>query len=153
MPEPRADQGLVSVAATGTLLGWTYEHAILAEALLAAGDHASAREAVDESAANAYESGEHLFTPALLTIRGLVGLASGEAEQAEHFFKRALAEAIDRGMQLFELRAATSLARLWAERGERQKARDLLAPVYGWFTEGFDTLDLKEARALLGELR
>jgi predicted ATPase len=52
----------------------------------------------------------------------------------------------------YELRAATSLARLWGERGRRREARELLAPVYGWFTEGFDTADLKEARALLDQL-
>ncbi len=51
-----------------------------------------------------------------------------------------------------ELRAATSLARLWRERGERRRAHDLLAPIYGWFTEGFDTLDLQDAKALLDEL-
>ena len=55
-------------------------------------------------------------------------------------------------MLLAELRAACDLARLWADRGERRKAHDLLAPVYGWFTEGFKTADLKDAKALLGEL-
>jgi predicted ATPase len=54
---------------------------------------------------------------------------------------------------MWELRAATSLARLWAEQGKRGEALDLLAPVYGWFTEGFDSADLKDARALLDELR
>jgi predicted ATPase len=52
----------------------------------------------------------------------------------------------------WELRAATSMARLWRDQGKRQQARDLLAPIYGWFSEGFDTLDLKEAKALLEEL-
>jgi predicted ATPase len=52
----------------------------------------------------------------------------------------------------FELRATTSLARLWGEGGDRQRAYDLLAPIYGWFTEGFDTADLKDAKALLDEL-
>ena len=52
----------------------------------------------------------------------------------------------------WELRAAMSMARLWRDQGRREEARELLAPVYGWFTEGFDTLDLKEAKALLGEL-
>jgi predicted ATPase len=52
----------------------------------------------------------------------------------------------------WELRAATSMSRLWRDQGQRTEARDLLAPVYGWFTEGFDTLDLKEAKALLDEL-
>ncbi|MET0710441.1 MAG: hypothetical protein ABWY82_26900, partial [Tardiphaga sp.] len=56
------------------------------------------------------------------------------------------------GAFLLKLRAATSLARLWRKQGKRDEARDLLAPVYGWFTEGFDTLDLKEASALLDEL-
>ena len=54
--------------------------------------------------------------------------------------------------RLWELRAAASLARLWADRGRRTEARDLLAPIYGWFTEGFDTADLKDAKALLDEL-
>ena len=55
-------------------------------------------------------------------------------------------------MRAYELRAATSLARLWGEEGKRTNARDLLAPVYGWFTEGFDTLDLQEAKSLLDAL-
>jgi predicted ATPase len=62
-----------------------------------------------------------------------------------------LAEA--QGAKLWELRAATSLARLWRDQGKRDEARDLLAPVYGWFTEGFDMPDLNEAKALLDELR
>jgi predicted ATPase len=58
----------------------------------------------------------------------------------------------EQGSQCFELRAATSLARVWRDQGKRYEARDLLAPVYGWFTEGFDTLDLQEAKVLLDEL-
>jgi len=60
--------------------------------------------------------------------------------------------ATKRQVILYELRAARSLARLWSDQGKREEARDLLAPVYGWFTEGFDTLDLKEAKALLDGL-
>jgi predicted ATPase len=63
-----------------------------------------------------------------------------------------LAVSRDQAARSLELRAATSLARPWAEQGRRAEARDLLAPVYGWFTEGFDTADLKEAKALLDEL-
>jgi predicted ATPase len=66
--------------------------------------------------------------------------------------KRAISVACQRQMKSFELRAAMSMARLWRDQGKRREARDLLAPVYGWFTEGFDTLDLKEAKALLDEL-
>jgi len=65
---------------------------------------------------------------------------------------RAFAVARSQQAKSFELRAATSMARLWRDQGKRNEARDLLAPVYGWFTEGFDTPDLKEAKALLDEL-
>ena len=65
---------------------------------------------------------------------------------------RALAVARAQQAKSFELRAATSMARLWREQGKRDQARDLLAPIYGWFTEGFDVADLKEAKALLREL-
>jgi hypothetical protein len=71
---------------------------------------------------------------------------------AEASFRDAIAVASKQQAKLFELRASTSLSRLWCDRGKRTEARDLLAPVYSWFTEGFDTLDLKEARALLNEL-
>jgi predicted ATPase len=65
----------------------------------------------------------------------------------------ALSVACQQQAKSFELRAAMSLARLWRDQGKAQQARELLAPVYGWFTEGFDTRDLKEAKALLDELR
>ena len=71
--------------------------------------------------------------------------------KAELYFERALAVARQQQAKSWELRAATSLAQLWRDQGKRDKARDLLAPVYGCFTEGFDTLDLKEAKALLDE--
>ena len=72
---------------------------------------------------------------------------------AEACFQRAIRIAREQTAHSLELRAATSLARLWSEQGRRAEAHDLLAPVYGWFTEGFDTADLKEAKALLDELR
>ena len=72
--------------------------------------------------------------------------------KAEDSFRTALAIAREHGTRGYELRAATSLARLWGEQGRRSEARELLAPVYGWFTEGFDTADLKEVKALLDEL-
>jgi predicted ATPase len=73
-------------------------------------------------------------------------------DNAESSFRAALSIAREQGTKGFELRAATSLARLWSEHGWQTKARELLAPVYGWFTEGFDTADLQEAKALLEEL-
>jgi predicted ATPase len=71
---------------------------------------------------------------------------------AESGNNEALSVAQRQSAKLFELRAAMSMARLWRDQGKRGEARELLTPVYGWFTEGFDTLDLKEARALLDEL-
>jgi predicted ATPase len=75
-----------------------------------------------------------------------------KAAKAETSFGRALAVARQQQAKSWELRAAMSLARLWRNQGKVQQARELLAPVYGWFTEGFDTRDLKEAKALLDEL-
>jgi len=88
-------------------------------------------------------------------IAGDIALLSPQpdAARAEAYFERALAVARKQQAKSLELRAATSMARLWRDQGKRQQAYDLLTPVYGWFTEGFDTLDLKEAMALLGELR
>jgi predicted ATPase len=87
-------------------------------------------------------------------IAGEIALKSPEpdAAKAEAYFERALAVARAQQAKSWELRAATSMARLWCDQGKREEARELLAPVYGWFTEGFDTLDLKEAMALLEEL-
>jgi predicted ATPase len=77
---------------------------------------------------------------------------SRNMQKAEKYFERALSVAHQQQMKSWELRAAMSLARLWRDQGKPQQARELLAPVYGWFTEGFETLDLKEAKALLEEL-
>jgi predicted ATPase len=85
-------------------------------------------------------------------IAGEVALMSSDTAQAEVYFERALAVARQRQAKSWELRAAMSLARLWRSQGKVQQARELLAPIYGWFTEGFDTLDLKQAKALLDEL-
>jgi predicted ATPase len=74
------------------------------------------------------------------------------AAKAEAHFERAIAIAREQKAKSWELRVATSMARLWRDQGRRNEARDLLAPIYGWFTEGFDALDLKEAKALLEEL-
>ena len=87
-------------------------------------------------------------------LAGDIVLLSGEADtaKAEAHFERALLIARKQQAKSFELRAAMSMARLWRGQGKRDEGRDLLAPIYAWFTEGFDTPDLKGARALLGEL-
>ena len=94
-----------------------------------------------------------LCAPEIHRLHGVFLRSLGSpAEEAERPLRTAVEIAEAQGAFLLKLRAATSLARLWCEQGKRQEARDLLAPVYGWFTEGFDTLDLKEASALLDEL-
>jgi predicted ATPase len=87
-------------------------------------------------------------------IAGEIGLLQPKPDttKAQECYERALKVARQQQAKSLELRAAMSLARLWRCQGKPQQARELLAPVYGWFTEGFDTLDLKEAKALLGEL-
>ena len=87
-------------------------------------------------------------------IAGEVALVwpTPNSTKAEAYFERALAVARKQQAKAFELRAAMSMARLWRDQGKRDQARELLAPIYGWFTEGFDTLDLKEAKALQSEL-
>jgi hypothetical protein len=84
-------------------------------------------------------------------IAGKIALKS-DAAKGQAYFDRALTLARQQQAKSWELRAAMSMARLWRDQGKRDEARDLLAPVYGWFTEGFDTLDLKEAKVLLDEL-
>jgi predicted ATPase len=87
-------------------------------------------------------------------LAGDIVLLSGEPDsaKAEAYFERALVVARKQQAKSFELRAAMSMARLWRGQGKRGEARSLLAPVYGWFTEGFNTPDLREAKALLDEL-
>jgi predicted ATPase len=99
---------------------------------------------------------ERFLEAELYRLKALAVLArcvddAGQAE-AESLLREALATARRQGARAIELRAAMSLGRLWRSQGKVQQARELLAPVYGWFTEGFDTLDLKEAKALLEEL-
>jgi predicted ATPase len=85
-------------------------------------------------------------------IAGEATRLSPKPDAAGAYFERALTVARQQQAKSWELRASMSMARLWRDQGKRDEARDLLAPVYGWFTEGFDTLDLKEAKALLDGL-
>jgi len=127
---------------------------LLAEALAFAGNIEEALAALDDALARAAVSGERGWNAEIHRLRGeLTGrLPHPDPAKAEKSFCTALAIAREQGTRGYELRAATSLARLWREQGRRGEARDLLAPLYDWFTEGFDTADLKEAKALLDEL-
>jgi predicted ATPase len=98
-------------------------------------------------------TGERWFEAELRRRKGQLLLRQGDAEAAEELYHKALSIAREQEAKLWELRAAVSLVRLWGDQGRRAEARDLLAPIYGWFTEGFDTADLWEAKALLDELQ
>jgi predicted ATPase len=113
-----------------------------------------ARCCIDEAMTAVETTKERWFEAEANRIAGEIALKSPEpdATKAEAYFERALAVARQQQAKSWELRAAMSMARLWRDQGKRDEARELLAPVYGWFTEGFDTLDLKEAKALLDEL-
>jgi predicted ATPase len=100
----------------------------------------------------AEEKEVRFFQAETLRLTGDVLLATGDAAAAEASYHEAIAIAQRQSAKFWELRAAMSLARLWREQGKRAAARDLLAPVYGWFTEGFGTPVLQEAKALLDEL-
>jgi len=98
-------------------------------------------------------TGDRWFAAELDRHKGQLLLRQGNSEAAEELYRKALSIAQEQEAKLWELRAVASLARLRRDQGRPAEARDLLAPVYGWFTEGFDTPDLKEAKALLVELR
>jgi predicted ATPase len=100
------------------------------------------------------KTGERVYEAELHRLKGelLLQQSPDNAAEAETCFHKAIEVAQSQHAKSWELRAATSLARLWQQQDKRQDAYDLLAPVYGWFTEGFDTADLKDAKALLDEL-
>jgi predicted ATPase len=99
-------------------------------------------------------SKDGLFQVEIDRLAGEIALKSSEPDRAkaEAHLERALSVARSQQAKSWELRAAMSMARLWRDQGEREEARELIAPVYGWFTEGFDTRDLKEAKGLLEKL-
>jgi class 3 adenylate cyclase/predicted ATPase len=150
----RIRDGLAATEATGARAYTPRFLTLLAEALAFAGKIEEALAALDDALAQAAASGAKGDSAEIHRVRGeFTGrLPYPDPAKAEESFRTALAIARDQGTRGYELRAATSLARLWGEQGRRGEARDLLAPVYGWFTEGFDTADLKDAKRLLDEL-
>jgi len=140
--------------ATGTRLSKPLFLTLLAEGLALAGKIEEGLATLDDALAKAAISGANGWNAEIHRLRGeLTGrLPYSDPAKAEDSFRTALAIAREQGTRGYELRAAVSLARLRRDQGRRTEARDLLAPVYGWFTEGFDTPDLKEAKALLDEL-
>jgi predicted ATPase len=150
----RLGAGIDAARAKGARLMILYFVPVLAEACLAAGRVEEGLSAVREALAETEETNARGFEGELDRLEGELVLAAAEPDQsrAEASFRKALARARRHEAKSWELRAATSLARLWTHQERREEARDLLAPVYGWFTEGLDTADLKEAKALLAEV-
>ena len=147
-------EGLAADEAIGTRLTRPLYLALLAEALALVGEIEEGLAALDEALAKAAASGETGWDAEIHRLHGEITarLPYPDPAKAEDSFRTALAIAREQGTRGYELRAATSLARLWHEQGRQGEARELLAPVYGWFTEGFDTPDLKDAAKLLSEL-
>jgi predicted ATPase len=145
-------QGLTEVRSTGALINTTLLFAQLAKAYATLGRSVDGLDCVTEAAEMIERTGERVGEAELHRLRGDLLHAIGNLAGAEHSYRQAIAVAEHQSAKFFELRASTCLARLWRDQGKRIEARDLLAPVYGWFTEGFDTRDLKEAKALLDKL-
>jgi predicted ATPase len=150
----RIASGLSEFRSTGSTV-WTplyLPHLALAYAELGQSD--DAWRCISEAITAMETSNERLPEAEVNRIAGEITLTSPERDmaEAERYFERALAVARAQQTKSWELRAAMSLARLWLDQGKPQQARELLAPVYGWFTQGFNTLDLKGAKALLDEI-
>ena len=146
--------GLTATRSTGATLYFPTYLSSLARAYEELGKFNDARRCIDEALTAVEATEERMLEAEINRVAGEIALASPEhdAAKAETYFERALAVARQQQAKSWELRATMSRARLWRDQGKSQQARELLAPVYGWFTEGFDTLDLKEAKALLSEL-
>jgi tetratricopeptide (TPR) repeat protein len=147
--------GLRETLAPGGLraIAWQpYGRAIFAEALMRCGDYAEAAASLRQGLDHIEASGERIWEAELHRMNGLVLLAENRIEEASASLRQALAVARAQQAKSLELRAAMDLARLCSEQGRRAEALEALATVYDWFTEGFDTADLKDANALLDAL-
>src|SRR5262249_37331257 len=143
-------QGLSALRATGAEINRTYFLALLAEGYRGTGEVQEGLSVLAEARAAAHNSGERYCEAELHRLKGALLLlqSADQHAEAEACLHQALAIARRQQARSLELRAAMSLARLWQQQGKRMEAHALLAPTYGWFTEGFDTADLQEAKAL-----
>jgi predicted ATPase len=152
-------EGLGSWRATGAGIFVPYFLSLLARAYARNGQSGAGLETIAEALERVEQTGERIWEAELYRLKGRLILDQGQASpapgvpaKAEECFQQALAIAREQGARSLELRAAVNLARLWHQHGKTAAARQALAEICDWFTEGFDTADVKEARALLGEL-
>jgi predicted ATPase len=147
-------QGMAAWEATGAETWRPFWLALLGEAYGTGGRAEEGLSVLAEALAGVQKTGERCWEAELYRLKGelLLQRAVPDAPQAEACFRQALAIGRHQQAKSLELRAAMSLGRLWQYQGKREEARQLLAPIYGWFTEGFDTADLQAAKALLDEL-
>jgi predicted ATPase len=147
-------QGLIAHRATRAEISRPYFLALLAEAHGTLWEPEAGLTVLTEALTQVDTTGERWCEPELYRLKGelLLQQSSDNQAVAETCFTQAIVIAQNQQAKSWELRASTSLARLWHQQGKHQEAYDLLAPVYGWFTEGFDTADLKDAKALLDSL-
>ena len=136
----------------GAFVGMPWALTGLAAAYGALGRPVEGLDCLGEAAKIIEKNGERRYEFDVALSRGDLLLATGDRIMAEESYRRSLAIATQQGVRLSELHGATALARLWRDAGKRTEARNLLAPVYNWFTEGFDTPVLMEAKALLDAL-
>jgi class 3 adenylate cyclase/predicted ATPase len=150
----RMRAGLAAATATGTRFNEPLHLGLIAEGLALDGRTQEGLALLDEALSRAAETGEVSAEAELRRLQGefLQSLGTSNAGAAEAAFAQAVSVARRQGSRGYELRAATNLARLWRDQGRAGEARDLLAPIHGWFTEGFGTKDLKDAKALLDDL-
>jgi predicted ATPase len=146
--------GLTAFRSTGATQFVPLYLSYLARAYAELGEFDDAWRCIGEAMKMVETTKEGVWEAEVNRVAGEIALKSPEPDsvKAEAYFERALAVARAQQAKSWELSAGMSMARLWRDQGKRDEARDLLAPVYGWFTEGFDTRDLKEAKALLEEL-
>jgi predicted ATPase len=147
-------QGLATYRSTGAKMAQSYLLTFLAEAYGAGGQPEAGLRVLDEALAAVHDTGERMYEAELYRLKGeLLRMRSMDhTAVAEACWQQALTIARRQQAKSLELRSALSLARLWQQQGKRAAAYELLAPIYGWFTEGFDTADLQEAKALLAAL-
>ena len=147
-------QGLAAIRAMGQRQSLSIWSALLAEAYGRIGQAEEGLRLLAEALAHVDHTGVRVYEAEVYRLKGelLQHQTVPDVHQAEACFQQALAIARRQQAKSWELRTATSLSRLWQQQGKRDEARALLAPIYGWFTEGFDTADLQEAKALLEEL-